>query len=116
MNKCNCNAPPSVTYSAVIYCLRCLVSLDIPLNQGCLAPIEVVLPPHSILRPSAECGVVGGNVLTSQRITDVILKALGRAAASQGCMNILTFGCMKSLRAAQARDRAGADRAACTRT
>ena len=71
----NCNAPSSVTYSAVIYCLRFLVSLDIPLNQGCLAPVSVVLP-------SGECGVVGGNGLTSQRITDVIIKALGAAAAS----------------------------------
>merc|ERR1712130_534799 len=87
----NCNAPKSVTYSAIIYCMRCLVDLDIPLNQGCLAPISVQIPTNSILNPSIECGVVGGNVLTSQRITDVILKAFKACSASQGCMNNLTF-------------------------
>eukprot|EP01083_Nonionella_stella_P200933 735406_1 len=88
----NCNAPPAVTYSAIIYCMRCLVELDIPLNQGCLAPITVVIPKNSILNPSVEAAVVGGNVLTSQRVTDVILGAFGAVAASQGCMNNLTFG------------------------
>jgi 5-oxoprolinase (ATP-hydrolysing) len=70
----NCNAPPAVTYSAIIYCLRCLVADDIPLNQGCLAPVTVHIPPGSILCPSETAAVVGGNVLTSQRVTDVILK------------------------------------------
>ena len=88
----NCNAPPAVTYSAIIYCMRCLVELDIPLNQGCLLPINVIIPKNTILNPSIEAGVVGGNVLTSQRITDVILKAFDAVAASQGCMNNLTFG------------------------
>jgi len=71
----NCNAPRSITYSAIIYCLRCLVVADIPLNQGCLQPIDVFLPPGCFLNPSAKAAVVGGNVLTSQRVTDVILKS-----------------------------------------
>jgi len=88
----NTNAPPAVTHSAIIYSLRCMVTRDIPLNHGCMAPITVILPPHSILSPSPEAAVVGGNVLTSQRVTDVVLKAFNAAAASQGCMNNLTFG------------------------
>lgn len=70
----NCNAPPAVTYSAIIYCLRCMVQREIPLNQGCLAPVRIILPPRCILNPSEEAAVVGGNVLTSQRVTDVVLK------------------------------------------
>lgn len=89
----NLNAPPSVTASAVIYCLRCLIpNMDIPLNQGCLWPVEIRIPANSILNPSPTAAVVGGNVLTSQRVTDVILKAFQACAASQGCMNNLTFG------------------------
>ncbi|PNY25793.1 5-oxoprolinase (Atp-hydrolysing) [Tolypocladium capitatum] len=88
----NINAPQAITYSAIIYCLRCLVSEDIPLNQGCLKPIDVKIPPKSILSPSPGAAVVGGNVLTSQRITDVIFKAFQACAASQGCCNNLTFG------------------------
>ena len=89
----NSNAPPAVTYSAIIYSLRCMVSrADIPLNQGCLTPIRVVIPQPCLLNPSPTAAVVGGNVLTSQRVTDVILKAFQAAAASQGCMNNLTFG------------------------
>ena len=89
----NLNAPPAVTASAVIYCLRCLIpDADIPLNQGCLAPVDIRIPPQSLLNPSPAAAVVGGNVLTSQRVTDVIFKAFGAVAASQGCMNNLTFG------------------------
>lgn len=88
----NLNAPPAVTYSAVIYSLRSLVGQDIPLNQGCLAPIEFKIPRYSLLNPSDDVGVVGGNVLTSQRVVDVVLKAFKACAASQGCMNNLTFG------------------------
>ena len=89
----NLNAPPAVTASAIIYCLRCLLpSSDIPLNQGCLAPIKIFIPPNTVLNPSAEAAVVGGNVTTSQRVTDVVLKAFRACAASQGCMNNLTFG------------------------
>ncbi|KAI9796390.1 MAG: hypothetical protein M1825_000632 [Sarcosagium campestre] len=88
----NTNAPPAVTYSAIIYCLRCLISEDIPLNQGCLKPVRVLIPPGSFLSPSEKAAVVGGNVLTSQRVTDVILKAFEACAASQGDCNNLTFG------------------------
>ncbi|XP_033616719.1 5-oxoprolinase isoform X2 [Fukomys damarensis] len=88
----NLNAPRAITLSALIYCLRCLVGHDIPLNQGCLAPVRVVIPRGSILDPSPEAAVVGGNVLTSQRVVDVILGAFGACAASQGCMNNVTLG------------------------
>ncbi|KAI9851721.1 MAG: hypothetical protein M1838_002936 [Thelocarpon superellum] len=88
----NTNAPQAVTYSAIIYCLRCLISEDIPLNQGCLKPIDVRIPSNSFLSPSEKAAVVGGNVLTSQRVTDVILKAFRACAASQGDCNNLTFG------------------------
>lgn len=88
----NTNAPEAVTYSAIIYCLRCLISEDIPLNQGCLAPITVRIPPGSFLSPSENAAVVGGNVLTSQRVTDVILRCFHACAASQGDCNNLTFG------------------------
>jgi 5-oxoprolinase (ATP-hydrolysing) len=88
----NCNAPRAITVSAIIYCLRCLVGRDIPLNQGCLTPIKMIVPEGTILCPSEEAAVVGGNVLTSQRVVDVILKAFEACAASQGCMNNLTFG------------------------
>jgi len=80
----NINAPRAVTYSAIIYCLRCLISEDIPLNQGCLKPITVNIPPGSFLSPSDKAAVVGGNVLTSQRVTDVVLRAFSACAASQG--------------------------------
>eukprot|EP00871_Galdieria_phlegrea_P004105 jgi/Galph1/4696/GphlegSOOS_G3367.1 len=88
----NTNAPKSVTFSAVIYCLRCLVDREIPLNQGCLDPVTIIIPEGSFLKPSGEAAVVGGNVLTSQRLVDVVLRAFGACAASQGCMNNLTFG------------------------
>lgn len=88
----NINAPEAVTYSAIIYCLRSLISTEIPLNQGCLAPVHVRIPPQSFLSPSSGAAVVGGNVLTSQRVTDVVLKAFQACAASQGDCNNLTFG------------------------
>ena len=88
----NLNAPRAVTQSAVLYSLRCLVEKDIPLNHGCLIPITLVIPKGSLLDPSPEAAVVGGNVLTSQRVVDVVLKAFGMAAGSQGCMNNFTFG------------------------
>jgi len=143
----NLNAPPAVAYSAIIYSLRCLVTRDIPLNQGCLAPIkvrqrglptasschtvrwaarvdfptllsrlesqarqmhlvglttrlctlcavQVVIPEQCLLNPSPQAAVVGGNVLTSQRVTDVVLKAFGAAAASQ----VRTEGCRFSFK------------------
>ena len=88
----NINAPEAVTYSAIIYCLRCLISEDIPLNQGCLKPIKVRIPKKSFLSPSEKAAVVGGNVLTSQRVTDVIFRCFEACAASQGDCNNLTFG------------------------
>ena len=88
----NLNTPRAVTISAVLYCLRCLVAEEIPLNQGCLRPVMIKTPQHSLLNPAADLGVVGGNVLTSQRIVDVVLRAFDAVAASQGCMNNLTFG------------------------
>ncbi|XP_063062907.1 5-oxoprolinase isoform X2 [Engraulis encrasicolus] len=92
----NCNAPRAITLSALIYCLRCMVGQDIPLNQGCLAPIKVIIPPGSILQPSQNAAVVGGNVLTSQRVVDVIFRAFEVCAASQGCMNNISFGSERS--------------------
>ncbi|OAA81537.1 5-oxoprolinase [Akanthomyces lecanii RCEF 1005] len=88
----NTNAPLAITHSAIIYCLRSLVSSSIPLNQGCLSPIKIIVPQDTILRPGSGLAVVGGNVLTSQRVTDVVLKAFQACAASQGCCNNLTFG------------------------
>ncbi|XP_066600617.1 5-oxoprolinase [Prorops nasuta] len=88
----NCNAPRAVTLSALIYCLRCIVGRDVPLNQGCLKPVKVIIPKGSLLFPSEEAAVVGGNVLTSQRVVDVILQAFGVCASSQGCMNNITLG------------------------
>nr|ACU18591.1 unknown [Glycine max] len=88
----NWNAPKAVTAAAVIYCVRCLVNVDIPLNQGCLAPVKILIPEGSFLSPSDTAAVVGGNVLTSQRITDVIFTAFQACACSQGCMNNFTFG------------------------
>ncbi|WP_428262476.1 hydantoinase B/oxoprolinase family protein [Haliangium sp.] len=88
----NLNAPRAVTVAAVIYVLRALVGAPIPLNSGCLRPVELVIPPGSLLSPDPDRAVAGGNVETSQRIVDVLLGALGRAAASQGTMNNLTFG------------------------
>jgi 5-oxoprolinase (ATP-hydrolysing) len=88
----NLNVPKSVTRSAILYCLRCLIDSDIPLNQGCLNPIKIFVEEGSLLSPTQNAAVVAGNVLTSQRIVDVIFRALGSCAASQGCMNNLTFG------------------------
>lgn len=88
----NLNAPRAVTQSAILYSLRCLVKKNIPLNHGCLIPISLIIPEGSLLDPSPEAAVVGGNVLTSQRVVDVVLKAFGVAAGSQGCMNNFTFG------------------------
>ncbi|CAI5480799.1 unnamed protein product [Closterium sp. Yama58-4] len=88
----NWNAPTAVSMVAIIYCLRCLVDSDIPLNQGCLAPVRITLPAHSLLSPSDIAAIVGGNVMTSQRVTDIILATFAAAANSQGCMNNLTFG------------------------
>ncbi|MBK7947318.1 MAG: hydantoinase B/oxoprolinase family protein [Deltaproteobacteria bacterium] len=88
----NLNAPPSVVRAAVIYVLRSIVAARIPLNGGCLAPVELRIPADSLLDPPRGSAVAGGNVETSQRVVDVLLGALGRAAASQGTMNNVAFG------------------------
>jgi len=94
----NLNSPPSITSSAIMYSLRCLLQAavagkdDLPLNEGFLKAVKIIIPPFSILNPSVEAAVVGGNVLTSQRITDIVLYAFKAAANSQGCMNNFTFG------------------------
>ncbi|CAG9994318.1 unnamed protein product [Clonostachys byssicola] len=88
----NINAPEAITHSAIIYSLRCMINSDIPLNQGCLGAIDIRIPRPSILSPTRAAAVVGGNVTTSQRVTDVVLRALRACAASQGCLNNLTFG------------------------
>jgi 5-oxoprolinase (ATP-hydrolysing) len=88
----NLNAPPAVVRAAVLYVLRCLVRAPIPLNEGCFEPVVLAVPPGSLLDPPAGAAVVGGNVETSQRLVDVLLGALGLAAASQGTMNNVAFG------------------------
>jgi 5-oxoprolinase (ATP-hydrolysing) len=93
----NINAPEAITHSAIIYSLRCMINSDIPLNQGCLNSIDIRIPKPSILSPTQAAAVVGGNVTTSQRVTDVVLKALRACAASQGCLNNLTFGIDKQV-------------------
>jgi 5-oxoprolinase (ATP-hydrolysing) len=88
----NLNAPSSVTRAAVLYVFRCMVDDDIPLNEGCLKPIEIIIPEGSMLAPSFPAAVVGGNVETSQAVTDALFAAFGAMAAAQGTMNNLTFG------------------------
>jgi 5-oxoprolinase (ATP-hydrolysing) len=88
----NLNAPRAVTVSAVLYVLRLLVGEPIPLASGCLRPIDLRIVPGSVLWPSPTRAVAGGNVETSQRVVDVLLGALGLAAASQGTMNNLSLG------------------------
>lgn len=88
----NINCPPSVATAAVVYSVRCLIGEGIPLNEGCLEPITIRIPDGSLLNPSPTAAVVGGNVLTCQRIVDVVLKAFDAVAASQGCMNNFSFG------------------------
>jgi len=92
------NAVYAITLSAVYYVFRCLIGLDVPNNAGCLAPIEVIAPQGCVVNAQHPSPVAGGNVETSQRITDVLLGALAQAlpdkvpAASQGTMNNVTIG------------------------
>jgi len=88
----NFNAPSAVAMAAVLYVFRTLVDDDIPLNAGCLKPLEVVIPEGSMLRSRYPAAVVAGNVETSQCITDALYGALGAMAAAQGTMNNFTFG------------------------
>jgi 5-oxoprolinase (ATP-hydrolysing) len=88
----NFNAPASVVDAAALYVFRCLVDDDIPLNAGCLAPLEIVVPAGSMLNPRPPAAVVAGNVETSQHVVDALFQALGVMANSQGSMNNFTFG------------------------
>ncbi|WP_250124435.1 hydantoinase B/oxoprolinase family protein [Chroococcidiopsis sp. CCMEE 29] len=88
----NFNAPAAVCKAAVLYVFRTLVDDEIPLNAGCLKPIETIIPEGCMLNPRYPAAVVAGNVETSQAITDTLYGALGAMAASQGTMNNFTFG------------------------
>ncbi len=88
----NLNAPSAVARAAVLYVFRCMVGDDIPLNEGCLKPLEIVIPDGSMLAPHFPAAVVGGNVETSQWLTDALFGAFGTMASAQGTMNNLTFG------------------------
>jgi 5-oxoprolinase (ATP-hydrolysing) len=90
--KNNFNAPLSVCKAAVLYVLRTLIGDNIPLNAGCLKPIQLIVPAGCLLNSSYPAAVVAGNVETSQYITDTLYGALGIMAASQGTMNNFTFG------------------------
>jgi 5-oxoprolinase (ATP-hydrolysing) len=88
----NFNAPPAVTRAAVLYVFRCLVGDDIPLNDGCLKPIELVIPPGTFLSPAPGAAVVAGNTEVSQATCNALLGALGAMACSQATMNNFLFG------------------------
>jgi 5-oxoprolinase (ATP-hydrolysing) len=88
----NFNAPKAVCRAAVLYVFRTLVDDEIPMNDGCLKPLELVIPEGSMLNPRYPAAVVAGNVETSQCITDALYGALGVMAAAQGTMNNFTFG------------------------
>jgi len=88
----NFNAPRSITRAASLYVLRTLIDDEIPMNDGCLRPVELVVPEGSMLNPRPGAAVVAGNVETSQVVTDALFAATGRLAPSQGTMNNFTFG------------------------
>lgn len=88
----NFNAPSAVCKAAVLYVFRTLVTAPIPLNAGCLRPLDIRIPAGSMLNPTYPAAVVAGNVETSQAITDALYGALGILAAAQGTMNNFTFG------------------------
>jgi 5-oxoprolinase (ATP-hydrolysing) len=88
----NFNAPEPVTRAAVLYVFRVMVDDDIPMNAGCLRPINIVIPKHSMLSPEYPAAVVAGNVEVSQAVTNCLFGALGAMAAAQGTMNNLNFG------------------------
>ena len=88
----NHNAPEAICKAAVLYVFRTLVDADIPLNEGCLRPLTLLIPPGSMLSPRAPAATVAGNVETSQALVDALYGALGVMAAAQGTMNNFTFG------------------------
>jgi len=88
----NFNAPSAVCRAAVLYVFRTLVDDEIPMNEGCLKPLRIIIPEGSMLNPRYPAAVVAGNVETSQVVTDTLYGALGVLAGAQGTMNNLTFG------------------------
>ncbi|QTR49570.1 hydantoinase B/oxoprolinase family protein [Candidatus Thiothrix anitrata] len=88
----NLNAPTAITRAAVLYVFRCLVQDNIPLNEGCLKPLHIIIPPGSMLNPQYPAAVVAGNVETSQYVVDALFGALGIMGAAQGTMNNVTWG------------------------
>ena len=88
----NFNAPPAVTRAVVLYVFRCLVGDDIPLNDGCLKPITLVIPAGTLLSPAPGAAVVAGNTEVSQAVCNALFGALGRLACSQATMNNVLFG------------------------
>ena len=88
----NYNAPAAVCQAAVLYVFRALTGADIPLNEGCLKPLHIILPPNSMLNPSPPAAVVAGNTEVSQAVTDCLLGAVGALAGSQGTMNNFIWG------------------------
>jgi 5-oxoprolinase (ATP-hydrolysing) len=88
----NFNAPAAICKAAVLYVFRTLVDEDIPLNAGCLKPLDIRIPEGSMLNPRYPAAVVAGNVETSQVVTDALYGALGVMAGAQGTMNNFTFG------------------------
>jgi N-methylhydantoinase B len=98
------NANPAITLSAVLYCFQCLAAGSLPPNEGMARPLRLVIPEGSLLRPRPGAAVAGGNVETSQRVVDVVLGALAKAAprlvpaGSQGTMNNLTLGSSSAAR------------------
>ncbi len=88
----NANAPSAVALAAVLYVFRTLVDDDIPLNAGCLEPLDVVIPAGSLLSPTFPAAVAAGNVETSQAVTGALYGALGVQAEGSGTMNNVTFG------------------------
>ncbi len=93
--KSNMNAPKAITNAAVMYVFRTLIDDDIPLNDGFLVPLSILIPEDCLLNPQFPSAIVAGNVETSQQITDTLYGALGVMAASQGTMNNFTFGNQK---------------------
>jgi 5-oxoprolinase (ATP-hydrolysing) len=88
----NFNAPPAVTRAVVLYVFRCLVGADIPLNDGCLKPLDIVIPPGTFLSPAPGAAVVAGNTEVSQAACNALFGALGVIACSQATMNNFLFG------------------------
>jgi 5-oxoprolinase (ATP-hydrolysing) len=91
-SKSNLNAPIAVTRAAILYVFRTLIDANIPLNEGCLKPLKLVVPQGSLLNPEYPAAVVAGNVETSQCVTNALYGALNIMASSQSTMNNLTFG------------------------